>query len=249
MRINLFASVKFFWAMVIIYAFCAAISIYLPQGGYTAGMPAALPAPKPIMSLAIFGLILVAYGGLGIMGLKLARKIGVPVLFDKTVSNKWRFFYPAIAGAICGVILIIGDNIFASFNGIGHFPHPAFPASILAAISAAIGEEIIFRLFYISFLTWLVSKIILRGRYLNQTFWIMSLLSAIIFGLAHYPSIMYLYGFNSLSAIPPGLQMEIISLNALIGIVAAAFFKKSGYLAAVGVHFWTDIVWHVIYGF
>jgi hypothetical protein len=31
-------------------------------------------------------------------------------------------------------------------------------------------------------------------------------------------------------------------------LVAAWYFKKSGFLAAVGVHFWADIAWHVVFG-
>lgn len=243
-------STKIFIGLLIIYAFLAAISIYFLQVNTNLGpqISQSLPASKPIMALAMFGLILVLYGFLGFSGLKLTKKIGLPDILSNDVPNKQRFLFPAIAGIVCGIILVIGDNIFSHFNGIGHFFHPAFPVSILAAISAGIGEEILFRLFFISFWTWLISRIVLHGKYNSRVFWVVAVLSAIVFGVAHYPAIMYLYGFHSFSAVPLGLQIELISLNGLIGLVAAYYYKKSGYLGAVSVHLWTDIIWHVIYG-
>jgi len=241
-------STKTFFGLVATYAVLAAASIYFPQINSNF-VQQSLPAAKSIMALAIFGVIIIAYGGLGFLGLKLASKISIPDILDKSVSNKQRFVLSGIAGAACGIILIIADNILNRFNGIGHFAHPDFPVSILAAISAAIGEEIIFRLFFISFWTWLISKIILRGKFQNKIFWAISVFSAIAFGIAHYPAIMYLYGFSSFAAMPLALHAELIALNGLIGIVAAYFYKKSGYLGAVSVHLWADIIWHVFYGF
>jgi len=37
-------------------------------------------------------------------------------------------------------------------------------------------------------------------------------------------------------------------LNGMIGLVAGERYMKDGLVAAVGVHFWTDIVFHVIWG-
>lgn len=44
------------------------------------------------------------------------------------------------------------------------------------------------------------------------------------------------------------LLVLIIVGNSLIGLPAAWLFRKYGFLAAVGMHFWTDIVWHVLRG-
>jgi hypothetical protein len=41
---------------------------------------------------------------------------------------------------------------------------------------------------------------------------------------------------------------EIILLNGIVSIFAAYYFRKFGFLAPVGIHFWTDVVWHVIWG-
>jgi hypothetical protein len=59
---------------------------------------------------------------------------------------------------------------------------------------------------------------------------------------------MYLYGWTTPAQFPPVLLAEIIGLNGLLGIVAAVAFKRVGFLGPVGVHLWTDIVWHVLWG-
>jgi len=30
--------------------------------------------------------------------------------------------------------------------------------------------------------------------------------------------------------------------------VTIYYFRKFGFLAAVGIHFWADVIWHVIWG-
>lgn len=59
---------------------------------------------------------------------------------------------------------------------------------------------------------------------------------------------MYLEGWQTLGQVPPVLLAEILALNGIIGLLAAAAFKRVGFLGAVGVHFWTDVVCHVLWG-
>jgi hypothetical protein len=59
---------------------------------------------------------------------------------------------------------------------------------------------------------------------------------------------MFLYGFTTFSQIPIIFIVEILVLNGIVGVVAGREFIKYGFIAAVGIHFWTDIVWHVIFG-
>jgi hypothetical protein len=40
----------------------------------------------------------------------------------------------------------------------------------------------------------------------------------------------------------------MILLNGVVGLLAAWYFRKAGLLAAIGIHFWTDIVWHLVWG-
>ena len=242
-------SLRIFIALIVLYALLAALSPFLPQNTTGMTVPTAqLPASPLTMAIAGGVITLVLYGVLGLVGFFLARRLGLPEIWDPAVTNRQRFVIPALVGAAIGIAIIIGDWLFASVNGLGRFPHPPFPTSIIASISAGIGEETIFRLFFISFWTWLISKVILRGRWQNAIYWVFSVLSAVAFGLGHLPSLMYLRGWTSMSQVPAVLIGELVLLNGIISIAAAYYFKKYGFLAPIGIHFWADVVWHVVWG-
>ena len=218
----------------------------MPQGSL---LPAQqLPASKPVIALVSAAIALVLYGGLGFVGLKLSQKLGFADLWDPKVSNKQRFLLPAFIGIGLGIFFIIADAIFSQFQALGPLPHPPFPTSLVGSAAAGIGEELIFRLFFISFGVWLISYVVLKGKWQDQVFWIVAFLSALAFALGHLPSMMLLLDFKTVSEIPPALMSEIILLNGVLSLFAAYYFRKFGFLAAVGIHFWADVVWHVIWG-
>ena len=245
-------STRVFILLAILMGLLSAFNLLLPQSAAGSGLPAMdltkLPAPLPVMMLAVFAIVMVAYGGLGFLGLKLSQKLGFPNLICPDVSNRQRFGLPALVGAIVGVFLILMDLVFTNIFAVARLPHPPFPTSLVASLSAGIGEEIIFRLFFISFWTWLISYVVLRRRWLMPIYWVISTLSAVVFSASHFPALMYLQQATGVSQFSPALIVEIFLLNGLLSLVAAYFLKKSGYLAAAGVHFWADVVWHVVWG-
>jgi membrane protease YdiL (CAAX protease family) len=241
-------SIKTFFALVLVYAVLASLYVFLPNISALPISNQGLPASKIVISLVSFVSVLVIYGGLGYLGLILSRKIDFAAIWDKKVTNKERFIIPAIVGVVIGVLFITVDILISPLTSFGRFPHPAFPASLIASITAGIGEEIMFRLFFISFWVWLISHVILKQRGKNVVFWVVAVCSALAFSAGHLPSIMVLKGFTNISQIPPLTLVEIFLLNSAVSIPSACYFKKYGILAAMGIHFWTDIVWHVIYG-
>lgn len=239
-------SLKIYIGLIITLAIMAAINIFLPQGVFLSTQT--LPASKPVLALANAAIMLIFYGGLGFLGLKLSSKLGFADIWDLRVSNKQRFLIPALVGGGIGIFFILADVIFSKFHSLGPIPHPPFPASLVASVTAGIGEEVIFRLFFISFWVWLISYVILKKRWQNQVFWVVTLFSALAFALGHFPSVMILFDLNTIQEIPFALTSEIILLNGVISIFAAYYFRKYGFLAAVGIHFWTDIIWHAVWG-
>jgi len=240
-------SIKIYIGLVITLAILAGISVFLPT--FEGLLPAQeLPASKPVLALANAGIILILYGGLGFLGLKLSQKLGFAALWDSKVSNRQRFLIPALIGVGIGAFLIVADAIFSQFHTLGALPHPPFPTSVVASLAAGIGEELIFRLFFISFWVWLISYLLLKKRWQNQIFWIIAIFSALVFAFAHIPSLMILLDLKSINEIPLALMSEIILLNGVVSLVAAYYFRKFGFLAPVGIHFWANVVWHVIWG-
>jgi membrane protease YdiL (CAAX protease family) len=239
-------TVKIYLGLVVCLALLAAMNVFLPQGALVPIQ--ALPVPRPLFAIAVAIIVLLIYGGLGLLGLMLSHKLGFTDLWATTVSIRQRLLIPALIGAILGVLFVLADAVFVQFHTLGPIPHPPFPTSLIASASAGIGEELIFRLFFISFWVWLVSEMILKRKWQNQVFWIVAVGSAFAFALAHVPSIMFLFGMKSIEDVPLALMSEILLLNGVLSLVAAYYFKTYGFLAAISVHFWADVVWHVIWG-
>jgi hypothetical protein len=235
--------------LVIALAFLAVANVFLPQGSFLPSLPQQeLPASNPVLAVVSAAIVLVFYGGLGYLGLRLSLRLGFADLWDSSLSNRQRFLIPAVVGVGLGAFFIIADIAFRQASSSDPLPHPPFPTSLVASASAGIGEEIIFRLFFIPFGVWLVSHAILRRRWQNQVFWAVSVLSAITFAAAHIPSMMIVLGFEAISEMPAGLMAEIVLLNGVLSLFAAHYLRRYGFLAPVGIHFWTDIVWHVVWG-
>ncbi len=249
MKKKLSPSITLYLSLIIILAALGAANAFLPQGLFTTTIPEGqMPASKSTLALVTAGTMLILYGGLGLIGLQLSRKLGFPALWDPGVTNRQKFLIPAGIGVAIGLFFILADSILQRWHTLGPLPHPPFPTSLVASAVAGIGEEVIFRLFFIPFWMWLISSVLLRGRGQAQVFWLVAIFSALAFAAGHLPSVMFALGMGSISQIPAALMLEIFLLNGVLSLFAAYSFRKYGFLAAVGVHFWADIVWHVIWG-
>ena len=247
---------KTIFLLIGIYILAAVIFIFVPGGSLdmSAAFSGAAAPTMPAWQIALgnAGIILVLYTSLGLIGLLLARKLDWPGIYRVGATRQDLFIRPLVYGVGVGVVLVISDLLAKRFTSFAGFAHPAFPASILASLSAAIGEEILFRLFFMSLwaaiLTWLFRRL-LAGRQTEGTiFWIANVLGALAFAASHLGTAMVLEGVSSPAALSPVLLIELLTLNGLMGLVAGVVYRRDGLLAASGVHFWADIVWHVLYG-
>lgn len=235
-------------ATVLLLAVTAAAMALQPEGLALQGMPEEMPAPPAVMAGAIFALMLVVYGGLGLVGLRLSERLGFAGILDPAVTPAQRYGVPAAAGLALSVAFIALDVAFAPLHGLGRIPHPPFPMSLGASLTAGIGEEILFRLFFVSFWVWLVSHVLLRGRARGAVFAAVAAVSAVLFTVAHAPAVMFLFGLERVGDIPLALGLQLLLLNGSLSVVAAHLLRTRGFLAAAGVHFWADVGWHVAWG-
>lgn len=240
-----------FSILLAVYALCAFLTYAFFLDQLTAMMK--IPIPKmgvsnAVLGLANAGIVLVLYGLLGLLGYWFARRLGLPGILRE--DGNWRswFLTPLLIGLGCGVFVIIGDLLFAPFNGVGRFPHPGFPVSILASLSAGIGEELLFRGFVFGFWALLLNWLFKRFNGRTAALWIANVIAALAFGAGHLGTVLALTGASSLSEVSPVLLAEVFLLNGLIGLLAGQRYMKDGLLAAAGIHFWSDVVFHVIWG-
>ena len=243
---------KIYFLLILVAAIAAAITVLGPLPPDLTTLPdASSSIPKPLLALANFGLIFVGYGLLGLLGFYLSRKNNWPGIYKIGESWNNHLAKPMAWGIAGGLFIIVGSRFFQLFHSLGELPHPVFPYSIAASFTAGIGEELIMRLVLMSFWAWLLNLIFKRFNRQYLTDWAAVVIAALVFGISHLAGPMYLAyssGDASLSQIPPVFIVEILVLNGFVGIVAGRQMIKYGFVAAAGVHFWSDIVWHVIYG-
>lgn len=243
--------VRIFFILLIVYALCAFItySFFTNQLASFAGVPLPdLGVSDTLLGLANAGIVLVVYGILGLLGYWFAKKLELPGIYRENAGWQQWGLIPLILGSVCGLLLIGGDILFAQINGFGHFPHPAFPLSIIASLSAGIGEEIAFRSFILGLWGLIFSWIFRRQKSHKGILWVSNIIAALVFSAGHLGTLMMLTGSSTLAEINPVLLVETFLLNGLVGVVSGQQYIKNGLISAVGVHFWTDVVWHVLWG-
>jgi membrane protease YdiL (CAAX protease family) len=197
---------KTFFLLVLALAFLAAVSVFLPQGEFMAGYE--LPVTKPLLAAVNFFAVLAVYGGIGWLGTTFSSKLGFAKIWDRGVCNRKRFVYPLSAGIGLGIFFILIDFVASLMHDLGPLPHPPFPLSLLASATAAIGEEIIARLFFVSFFVWLILRFCRKSN-INLVFWAVAILSAAVFTAMHIPSI---FAVSELIKFP--LKMRAQSLTS-----------------------------------
>ena len=158
--------------------------------------------------------------------------LGTPILdaitLGESVTDRVRAILPlSFIFGIVSTLVILGLEFFffqpAMMKELGdtaaalnlQTSQPAAWKGFLASFYGGIAEEILLRLFVMSFLVWLgrfLSKTS-HGKPTNRIFWIANILAAVLFGLGHLPTMALLVPLTSL------VIARTILLNGLIGVV------------------------------
>lgn len=204
--------------------------------------------PGWLLGLANAGIVLVVYGLLGIAGFWFARRLSLPGIYREDAGWRHWVVSPMAIGAALGVALIVGDGLFArASEDWAGFPHPVFPLSIIASATAGIGEEIVFRLFIMGLWAFLLELATRRWNARRFSLWAGNVIAALAFGAAHLPATMMAVGVARPADLPTVAVVEVFVLSGLVGVVAGERYMRNGLIAAVGIHFWTDVVWHILW--
>lgn len=213
----------------------------------------AAPMPLPIVllvsviqSLFLFAIIIFA-------GLRLSGKLGlqVPVLEklfagerpDKGVKSMIKL--SVFLGLLSGVIIVLLDSQLFSRLGIGElFEQISVPVwqGFLASFYGGITEEILMRLFFMTFIIWIISKVIkTKGNVLENNFivWSSIVIATLLFGIGHLPIT------STLTSLTPMVIIRALVLNGIGGLVFGWLYWKKGLEAAMIAHFSADIIIYV----
>jgi len=195
--------------------------------------------PLAEQASAFYWTTILLIAAMGFVGLILSRRTGFPEIWDTKVSNRQRFLIPTLIGLLYGVITVLKD-----------LPEPSpvhlrLPHSIIFYAYGAIFLEIMLRLFAIPFVVWLISNVILRGKWRTQVFWIAVIVAAL------YEPLPYIR--EQLSSAPaiaaPSIMIEWATETLfLANVLSGWLFRKYGFLAPLTMRLSFYLVWHIIYG-
>jgi len=142
-----------------------------------------------------------------------------------------------VIGAIAAILIYVVDILF---TGLGatistHQNYAPTWQKLLAALYGGTTEEILMRLFLMTFFIWLGMKIFKQKQPTKAGIIVSIFLAAIIFGLGHLPLT------ASLTALTPLIICRAVVLNGIGGIIFGWLFWKQGLESAMIAHFTTDI--------
>jgi membrane protease YdiL (CAAX protease family) len=176
---------------------------------------------------------------LGWVGVYLAPGTGFAGMWQKGISNRKRFLEPALVGVSIGILSVILDLIQpqVSQEMIG------LPASLVAYPLAGIIEEIVFRLFLTTTMVWILSNMLLRGNWQEAVFWVVNIFLGVFYTLSQlnqYESIFSPVNLLTLA--------HFFVMIALYFILAAFYYRRYGFLAAISMSMGNYLVWHILWG-
>ena len=142
-----------------------------------------------------------------------------------------------LIGAVTALI-IYGLDILFTIGGAAISTHQNYAPiwqKLLAAVYGGTTEEILLRLFLMTFFIWISMKIFKKDKPTKIGIILSIFLAAIIFGLGHLPLT------ASLTELSPLIVTRAIILNGIGGIIFGWLFWKNGLESAMIAHFTTDI--------
>jgi membrane protease YdiL (CAAX protease family) len=213
----------------------------------------AAPIPLPVVILASVIQSLFLFAIIIFVGLRISRQLGLQAPFlEKLLAGekpdtgvKSVIKLSVSLGSLSGVIMILLDSLLFSRLGIGVlFEQISVPIwkGFLASFYGGITEEILMRLFFMTFILWIISKIIrIKGNVLenNLVMWSSIIIATLLFGIGHLPIT------ATLTALTPMVVIRALVLNGIGGLVFGWLYWKKGLEAAMIAHFSTDMIIYV----
>jgi hypothetical protein len=185
------------------------------------------------------------FAALGLLGVFLADRTGFPGAWGREIPTKHRFGIPTLWGLGLGILAVATEaltgwtKIVAAKMNLPSI-HIDWPASLLIYPGGAIIVEIIYRLFLVPLLLWLISSLILRGKYQSGVFWTLAAVTSLIEPLT-----------QDLGAVLQGPQSLTFGLVFLedfaLNFAQAVMFRRYGFLSAVWVRVVFYLLWHVLW--
>lgn len=209
------------------------------------------PLPFPLIILIIILQSIILFAVFIFIGLKLSNKLElrIPIIEKLFSQDKIEVNVKSIVktsvllGLLVGIIIVLLNFLFSQLGLENLFKQVSVPIwqGFLASFYGGISEEIVMRLFLMTFIIWIFSKFTKTKAIENNILvWSSILIAAIIFGIGHLPIT------GELTTITPLVITRAIVLNGVGGLVFGWLYWQKGLESAMIAHFSADIVLHVL---
>ena len=179
---------------------------------------------------------------LGLIGKIMAEKIG---LWRKISFESKPLIYTVVASLIGGMIFILLD-VFAFGRLIpavldSYASKPSFSYIIASITYGGVVEEVMLRLFFMSLIALIISKLS-KGKTVTDTHIIIAnVLSALLFAAGHIPGTLQMIGIS------PIILLRCFLMNGGFGLIFGRMYRKYGIqyamLTHAGVHIVSKLIW------
>jgi len=184
------------------------------------------------------------------IGLSLIQKVNLEVPFfrslvDREYSFKWSknwILYAVIGGSLGSLLMVILDK-YVFIPQIPTFEETTAPVSwgksfLMSVIYGGIWEEIVMRLFLMTLIIWIVTKLFRKrpGNIPSWIYWTGIIVATLIFGAGHLPATVQLFG-----ELTTALIFRALLLNGIVGVFFGYLFWKKGLVYAMIAHMFFHI--------
>jgi membrane protease YdiL (CAAX protease family) len=210
------------------------------------------PMPLPFVILIIVAQSVLLFSVLTFIGLKLSNQLGFKMPIIKRIVTKEKIDFnvesiiktSVLLGCLAGIAILLLDFLFFQFGLESLFKKVSVPIwqGFLASFCGVISEEIVMRLFFMTFIAWLISKITKpKGRIIENklVMWAAILIATILFGIGHLPIT------SELMTLTPLIIFRALLLNGIGGVVFGWLYWKKGLESAMIAHFSADLIIYV----
>jgi hypothetical protein len=182
------------------------------------------------------------------VGVWLGKKVGLGSrLMRKLVSGTpggWEHMHlgllPAmLVGLTLGMVGFFAQNSIPKSALMPGLNNPNTFEWFLRCLSAALTEEIFFRLGLLTFLVWVIRSIVKKPAIDVPSLWVGNLLSALVFASGHLPQISFQrHGWS--------LLIPVVMFSSSAGMIMGWLYMRYGLISAIVAHFICDLMVYVV---
>jgi hypothetical protein len=206
------------------------------------------PVDLPMVWLSAIGEAILFLAPASAVGIWLGKQVGlgpkILSIFVTQTSVNWKtlrshFYAGLIVGLVLGVVASIQNTLPKGALGAG-LDNPSTFEYLLRCMSAAITEEILFRLGLVTLFVWIIRIIVKKPALHVLALWIGSLVSALLFAGAHLPNLLV---FGSAGS---SLVLIILVFSTVAGLVMSWLYIRYSLFSAMIAHFIVDAIVYVL---